>query len=359
MPLSSRTSLELGGEAEYFTAVESVDALTEALGWARARGLPVTILGGGSNLVVADAGVPGLTIAMRMRGVEYRPDGPRVQVTAMAGEPWDTFVATTVEQDLAGLECLSGIPGLVGATPVQNVGAYGQDVGQTIVRVQALNRQTLAVHELSGEACAFRYRDSAFKRVPDRYVLLSVTYGLTEGGAPTLAYEELRRSLGDSATDAELGDVREAVLELRRRKSMVIDPHDPNRRSAGSFFTNPIVSEAEAERVADVALSLGVVTDRSAVPRYPANAGKVKLPAGWLIERSGFARGDRFGAFGISSQHALALVHHGGGTTAQLVDVARRVVDGVRARYGITLVPEPVFVGFDGHPVNDAPDSDG
>lgn len=353
MPLSSRTSLQLGGEAEYFVAVESAEGLTEALGWARARGLPVTVLGGGSNVVVADGGLPGLTIAMRMRGVEYRADGPRVQVTAMAGEPWDSFVAQIVEQDLSGLECLSGIPGLVGATPVQNVGAYGQEVGQTIVRVQALNRKTLQMHELSGEACAFRYRDSAFKRVPDRYVVLSVTYGLTLGGRPTLAYEELRRSLGGSAAGADLGDVREAVLELRRRKSMVIDPHDPNRRSAGSFFTNPIVSETEADRVVQVALSLGVVTEATAVPRHPMSGGKVKLAAGWLIERAGFAKGDRFGNFGLSSKHALALVHHGGGSSSELVEVARRVRDAVRERYGVSLVPEPVFLGFDGHPLAD------
>lgn len=358
VPLSARTTLELGGDAEHFVAVEDVEQLQQALAWARARGLPVTILGGGSNAVVSDAGIDGLVIAMALRGVEYVTRGDRVQVTAMAGEPWDSLVAATVERDLAGLECLSGIPGLAGATPIQNVGAYGQEVSQTLVSVRVLGRENLQVRDLSPDACAFRYRDSAFKRRPDRYVVLSVTFELTLGGAPTLAYAELSRALeaagcGEGGCEASLSDVRDAVLALRARKSMLLSPRDDNRRSAGSFFTNPIVSKADAERVKQLAVEAGVVERAEQVPAYPMDDGRVKLAAGFLVEHAGFSKGLRRGAFGISSNHALCLVHHGGGDTAGLVALAREVRDGVRARFGVELSPEPVFLGFaDGHPLS-------
>lgn len=356
--MAARTSLELGGDAEHFVAVDDVEELQQALAWAGARGLPVTILGGGSNVVVADDGIAGLVIAMRLRGVEYITRGARVQVSAMAGEPWDSFVAATVERDLAGLECLSGIPGLVGATPIQNVGAYGQEVSQTIVSLRVINRETLEIRDLGADACSFRYRDSALKRRPDRYVVLSVTFGLSLGGAPTVAYAELARTLqaqghGDGGVDASLSDVRDAVLSLRAGKSMLLSAHDDNRRSVGSFFTNPIVSSEVAQRVKQRAVELGIVAEASAVPSYPTGDGRIKLAAGWLVEHAGFARGRRRGAFGISSNHALCLVHHGDGDTAGLVALAREVRDGVVERFDVELVPEPVFVGFpDGHPLS-------
>jgi len=356
--MAARTSLELGGDAAHFVAVEDVDELEAALAWARARGLPVTILGGGSNVVVADAGLEGLVIAMRLRGVEYLTRGARVQVNAMAGEPWDSFVAATVERDLAGLECLSGIPGLVGATPIQNVGAYGQEVSQTIVSVRVMNRESFEIRDLAAEACAFRYRDSALKRRPDRYVVLSVTFGLSLGGPPTVAYAELDRALqahghGPGGEGATLAEVRDEVLSLRAGKSMLLSAHDDNRRCAGSFFTNPIVAVADVERVRALAVEQGLVADGAELPSYPMADGRVKLAAGWLVEHAGFSRGQRHGDFGISTKHALCLVHHGGGETAGLIALAREVREAVADRFGVELTPEPVFLGFaDGHPLS-------
>jgi UDP-N-acetylmuramate dehydrogenase len=305
----------------------------DALRWASTRALPVLVVGGGSNLVIGDGGFDGLVVRMATRGQAFSAPGAAGEVlaTAAAGEPWDAFVAEAVARGLAGLECLSGIPGLAGATPIQNVGAYGQEVGETIRSVRAVERATGEIVELSPADCAFAYRDSAFRRAPERYVVLGVTFALRAGGAPTLRYRELADALAGSTPT--LADARAAVLALRARKSMVIDPADPNRRSAGSFFTNPIVDAA-------VAGALG-----PQAPRWPAGPGRVKLSAGWLIEHAGIAKGTRRGAVGVSSRHALALVHHGGGTTAALIALAREVRAAVLARFGVTLSPEPIFVG--------------
>ncbi len=328
--LAPRTSLELGGPARFFVEARDDATVVEALRWAKARGVDARVLGGGSNLVVADAGVDGLVVEMAQRGVHI--DGGRVR--AAAGEPWDALVARTVAAGLAGLECLSGIPGRVGATPIQNVGAYGQEVAETIEFVRVLDRDTLEERVLAPADCAFGYRDSAFKRSPDRVVVLEVTFALRPGGAPALRYAELERAFEGEPTPT-LAEVRERVIELRRRKSMVIDAADPNRRSAGSFFTNPIVEAAVADAV--------VATSALQVPRWPTEDGRVKLAAGWLIEQAGMQKGRRRGAVGISTAHALALVHHGGGTTAALLALADEVRDSVRARFGVTLEREPVL----------------
>jgi UDP-N-acetylmuramate dehydrogenase len=306
----------------------------------------VAILGGGSNLVVSDAGWDGLVIAMAQRGIELSVHGATADLDVAAGEPWDELVATTVERDLAGLECLSGIPGLVGATPIQNVGAYGQEVAMTIRSVRVLDRATLEVHELEPADCGFGYRTSVFKRNPERCVALAVRFSLRLGGEPLLAYAELQRALGTSRAAPSLSQVRAAVLALRRDKSMLLDARDENRRSAGSFFLNPIVDGATAERVAQHALAQGWVARTEDVPRFAAEGGQVKLAAAWLIERTGARKGERRGAFGISSRHALALVHHGGGSSAQLIAFARELRDRVRAQLGVELVPEPAFLGF-------------
>ncbi|MFW6050387.1 MAG: UDP-N-acetylmuramate dehydrogenase [Myxococcota bacterium] len=346
VPLAPLTTLELGGPAEHFVEADDVPTVTSALRWAAARGMPATLLGGGSNVVVPDAGVAGLVVRLGLRGVAMRRDGDRVLVTAAAGEPWDALVARTVDAGLAGLECLSGIPGLVGATPIQNVGAYGQEVAETLARVRVLDRRTLEVHDLGPSECGFAYRDSRFKREPGRHAVLEVTFALVPGGAPAVRYAELERALEEAGDEAPtLAAVRDTVLRLRRAKGMVIDPDDANRRSAGSFFTNPVVSDAEAARVVERALALGVARDPSEVPRWPAGGGRTKLAAGWLIERAGIAKGHRQGHVGVSSRHALALVHHGGGTTDELLALARRVRDTVHARFGVTLVPEPVLLG--------------
>jgi UDP-N-acetylmuramate dehydrogenase len=347
VPLAPLTTLDLGGRARHLVDAATEEAVIEALRWASARGLRAFILGGGSNVVVADRGFDGLVVRVTARGRAFATVGDETRVTAAAGEPWDDLVADTVARGLAGLECLSGIPGLVGATPVQNVGAYGQEVADTIRAVRVLDRGDGSIADLSPEACAFAYRDSAFRRAPDRWVVLAVTFGLRAGGAPTLRYRELADALaGDGAPT--LATTRAAVIALRRRKSMVLDAADPNRRSAGSFFTNPIVDADVAERLAARAAAEGLAPTAADVPRWPAGPGRVKLSAGWLIERAGIAKGLRAGAVGVSTRHALALVHHGGGTTAALVALARTVRDAVAARFGVTLAPEPIFVGFVG-----------
>ena len=352
VPLAGFCTLGLGGPARFFHEALVEEELCEALAWAEAQGVPVFVLGGGSNLVAPDAGFPGLVLRVGLLGRTRLPaddgtgtEGAVLQVAA--GEDWQEVVAFTVEQDLAGFECLSGIPGRTGATPIQNVGAYGQEVAEVIESVRLYDRQARQVNELPRSACAFAYRSSLFKRAPDRFVVLAVRFRLRPGGPPTLRYRELVDALGPSASSAGLSQVRQTVLALRRRKSMVIDPVDPNRRSVGSFFMNPIVDAATADGVVATALTAGLVTDAALVPRYPAGPGQVKLAAGWLIEKAGIKKGERHGPVGISSAHALALVHHGGGSTRALLALARTVRDRVQARFGVTLVPEPVILGAD------------
>ena len=344
VPLAPLTTLELGGRARHLVDAADDATVIEALRWGEARGVPTLILGGGSNMVIADRGWDGLCVRIATRGRRFDEAGGAVTLTAAAGEPWDDVVAETVARNLAGLECLSGIPGLCGATPIQNVGAYGQEVADTIRSVTVLERRTLRVLELPPEACAFAYRHSAFKRDPERHVVLAVTFALRPGGAPTLRYRELADALGGRARPT-LADTRATVLALRRKKSMVIIDGDPNRRSVGSFFTNPVVSAAAAESVAARALALGAIASADEMPRWPAPGGSVKLSAAWLIERAGIRKGLRRGAVGVSTAHALALVHLGGGSTAALLELAQEVGDAVHARFGMTLVPEPTLIG--------------
>ena len=331
--LAPMTTLELGGPAEHFLDARSTEELIEGLRWAAEQGHDVSILGGGSNLIVPDEGVRGLVIRLGSKGIEV--DGTRVVV--QAGEDWDSFVARSVAEGWAGLECLSGIPGYVGASPVQNVGAYGQDVSETIVEVGVLDPRTLQRSTLKNAECAFAYRDSRFKRSPHEWIVVDVTFELRAGGAPTIRYAELQKNIG---ANASLAQTREKVIELRKRKSMVIDPSDPNRRCAGSFFTNPFVSPSAAERLVADAVAEGIVDSEDRVPRWP-DGDRVKLAAGWLIERAGFAKGTRRGNVGLSTQHALALVHHGGGTTRELLAFADEVRAGVRERFGVELEREP------------------
>ena len=346
VPLGPLTTLGGGGAAdelvEATTERDAIDAVREA----DTAGTPVLVLGGGSNLLVADRGFAGRAVRVATRGVERVRDGERVAVTAQAGEPWDTFVAACVAEGLAGVECLSGIPGLVGATPIQNVGAYGQEVADTIVSVRAWDRVAGEVVTLPGVRCGFAYRDSAFKSgAPGRHVVLAVTFALRPGGAPAVRYGELSRALAGDAAPT-LGRVREVVIALRRAKSMVLDPGDPESRSAGSFFTNPIVDAGVADRVEADARATGALREGEAMPRFAAGEGRVKLAAGWLIERAGVARGEVLGRAGVSRAHALALVARDGCTAAEVVALARSVRQRVWARWGVTLAPEPVLVGF-------------
>jgi UDP-N-acetylmuramate dehydrogenase len=331
VPLAPLTTLGLGGPARFLTEIAEAAQVGPALAWAKEKSLPVFVLGGGSNLVVADEGFAGLVLRMHTRGRRWFDERGEARIEAEAGEIWDDIVADAIVRDGAGIECLSGIPGSAGAAPVQNIGAYGQEIASAIRSVRVFDRATCEARELGPDACGFGYRDSTFKREPDRYVILAVTLGLAMHGAPSLRYPELAAALPASRS---LAGVRAAVLALRRRKSMVRDESDPNHRSAGSFFTNPVVSAAAAALLP------------AAAPRFPLPDGRVKLAAAWLIEHAGLAKGFRMGPVGISSQHALALVHHGGGTTADLLRLGRHVHKTVLDRFGVSLVPEPVFLGL-------------
>jgi UDP-N-acetylmuramate dehydrogenase len=361
LPLAALTTLGLGGPARWVFTAEDETEVREIRAWARARGLPIFVLGGGSNVVAADAGFAGVVLqAHRLTGVRFddRGGGDEVWVTAAAGEPWDALVTLCVSKGLAGIECLAGIPGLVGATPIQNVGAYGQEVGETIREVRALDLAApdddAGVVTFDNAGCRFEYRDSLFRHQPGRYMLLSVTFALRPSGAPTVRYAELASALvvaGSGASPApSLDRVSETVRALRRAKSMLIEAGDANRRSVGSFFTNPVLTAAQATEVTARAARAGTLADGVGVPQFPLPDGRVKLSAAWLIERAGFPRGTRRGAVGISTRHALALVHHGGGTTAALLALAYEIRDAVRATFGVILQPEPVMLGLDWQP---------
>jgi len=340
--LADLTTLRLGGPAGRFVEASTEDELVAAVREADAASEPVLVLAGGSNLVVADGGFPGTVVHVLTRGVER--DGK--SFTVQAGEPWDPFVAACVEEGLAGIECLSGIPGSTGATPIQNVGAYGQEVAEVITSVRVFDREEHEVVELTPDQCWFSYRSSAFKREPGEWVVLTVTFALdAQPHSRPIRYRELARALGVELDEsAPLADVREAVLSLRRSKGMVIDPDDPDSVSAGSFFTNPILDPAHFEELEErVARDLG---PDARLPNFPDPDGQVKTSAAWLVEHAGFGRG--YGAPGpimVSTKHSLALVNRGGGTTAQLLALAHEIQQGVRRRFGVELTPEPRFVG--------------
>jgi len=339
VPLAPHCTLGVGGPARYFVEARDHASVLVAVDWARRRGLPLRVLGGGSNLVVPDDGVDGLVVKVSLRGVSVRETAGGVEVTAAAGEPWDDLVRLAVARGWAGIECLSGIPGLVGATPIQNVGAYGQDVSQTVTGVRALDRGSGRVVTLGPAACRFGYRDSALKsREADHYVVLAVTYRLRPGGAPALRYADLEKHLATRGVQApSLADVRESVLAIRRSKSMVLDAGDPNRRSCGSFFLNPILAAPDAALVAARA--------GDGMPTWPEPGGRVKLSAAWLIEHAGFARGQADGSVGLSTRHSLAIVCHDGARARDVIAFARVVRVRVEARFGVRLIPEPVFWG--------------
>jgi UDP-N-acetylmuramate dehydrogenase len=341
--LARLTTLRLGGPARRLVTADSEDALVEAVREVDPEGGPTMLLAGGSNVVVADDGYDGTVVHVTSRGVREEDAGAGVvHVRVAAGEPWDDLVAHCVAEGLAGIECLAGIPGSTGATPIQNVGAYGQDVAETVVAVRAYDRVAREIVELPAADCGFTYRHSRFKG-DDRFAILAVTFALRrdpQGGVAR--YAELARTLGvEPGARVPLAEAREAVLGLRAGKGMVLDPADHDTWSAGSFFTNPILDAAGFAVLADRAGEDGVP------PRYDEPDGRVKTSAAWLIERAGFARGHTHasGRVSLSTKHTLALTNRGGATTADLLGLAREVRDGVHARFGVTLVPEPVLVG--------------
>jgi UDP-N-acetylmuramate dehydrogenase len=342
--LSDLTTLRLGGPAARYVVAETEDALVAAVRAGDSAGEPQLVLAGGSNVVAADEGFPGTVVQVATRGVAREA----TTLEVAAGEPWDPLVARCVAARLAGIECLAGIPGSVGATPIQNVGAYGQEIAETIVAVRVLDRVTDAVEELDPAACGFTYRSSVFKRHPGRWVVLAVRLRLESAAlSGPIRYAELARALGvDMGDRAPLEEVRDAVLALRRAKGMVLDPSDPDTVSAGSFFTNPVLDvDAFAALEARAVERLG---DGAQPPAWPEDGGRVKTSAAWLIERAGFQRGQgNPDGIAISSKHTLALTNRGAGTTAELVALARAIAGGVHDAFGVDLMPEPVFVGHD------------
>jgi len=335
IPLAPFTTLRVGGPARFFVRAASESDVQQAIKFATERGLPLFVLGGGSNVVVADSGFTGLVLMIAIAGFAHHPDDESI-VTVGAGENWDAFVSGCVKRGLAGVECLSGIPGTVGGTPVQNVGAYGQEVSETIRAVRCFDLRSGTVVTLSNDACEFGYRRSVFNTTErGRYVVLDVTFELRRGGAPKITYRDLAGRFGDR--QPTLIDTRKAVLDIRRAKSMVIDDGDPNSRSAGSFFKNPVVTSATHQKIA---------SEFGDVPGFAQPDGTIKIPAAWLIERTGFYKGYAVGPVGLSTKHTLAIVNRGGATAAEIVQFASAIQKRVVDVFGIELRPEPVFIGF-------------
>ena len=341
IPLAPLTTFKVGGPARYFVDCRSESEVQQAVTHAAEHKLPLFVLGGGSNLLVADEGWPGLVLKLSISGIEETATG---FFRVGAGEDWDRFVAHAVKENYAGIECLSGIPGTVGGTPVQNVGAYGQEVAETIVYVRVLEIATGKIIELNKSECGLSYRSSIFNgEQRGRYIVLWVAYQLTKDGEPRIEYADVKNHFVGKSANPGLQEVRDAVREIRRSKAMLIVEGDEDCRSAGSFFKNPVVTQSEAERIQSLAQQK---VPGKTLPGYPAPDGKVKLPAAWLVEQAGFHKGYTQGPVGISRKHSLAIVNRGGATAKNIIalkdEVQKRVID----VWGVRLEPEPVLVGF-------------
>jgi len=358
--LAPLTTLKIGGAARFFVRVGSEKEIVAALEFASGKNLPVFIFGGGSNVLISDSGFDGIVIQIAIRGIKRTPvslpsltaksdDGSEeILITAQAGEIWDDFVKFCVGENLAGLECLSGIPGFVGATPIQNVGAYGQEVSETITSVRCFDRTERKIVELSNAECGFAYRTSIFNTTHrERYIVLSVTFALTRNGAPKIAYKDLKEYFANKTTAPTLAETREAVLEIRRAKSMVIDERDENSRSCGSFFKNPIVTNEKYNDVVSRARKQKIIGDHETIPKFVTAAARVKIPAAWLIERSGFQKGYKTGNVGISTKHSLAIINLGGATATEILQFKRKIQEAVKRIFDLELKPEPIFIGFE------------
>lgn len=339
--LAPLTTFGIGGPARWFVLASSEAEVAAATDWARARGVPLFVLGGGSNLLVADAGFDGLVLRVALRGIAAEPETGTLR--AAAGEPWEDCVQRSLEAGWAGLECLSGIPGTVGGTPVQNVGAYGQEVSPVIDGVRAFDREDRRFVEFAAAECGFSYRRSRFNTADrGRFVVTHVDYRLKPGGAPTLRYAELMKAVEmEHPGGATLAQVAAIVRRIRQSKGMLLVEGDPDCCSAGSFFKNPVVTEA---KLGEIACRSG--REPAHFSAGPGGEGRVKIPAAWLIEQAGFGKGYALGAAGISARHTLALVNRGGARAAELVALAERIAGAVEGRFGIRLEREPVLVGF-------------
>ncbi len=340
--LAPLTTMKVGGPARFFIDSKTITEVQEAVAFARSRDLPLFVLGGGSNLVISDSGWPGLVLKIGIAGIDERNENGKAIFDVGAGEEWDTFATRAVARNCAGVECLSGIPGSVGGTPVQNVGAYGQEVAESIESVLTLDLQDDQIRELCGEACGFSYRTSIFNTGESgRYIILRVTYGLTPGGQPRIDYADLKRHFSGWQQIPTLADTREAVRRIRASKAMLITPGDADARSVGSFFKNPVLSSEQHEDLSRRAAVRGLQ-----IPSYPALDAQHKISAAWLVEHSGFSKGYDSGHVAISSKHALAIVNRGGATAADVVALKEHIQHRVQEIWSICLQPEPVFVGF-------------
>jgi UDP-N-acetylmuramate dehydrogenase len=337
-PLAPFTTFGIGGPARWFAEATSEEDIAEACEWAGARGLRLFVLGGGSNLLISDHGFPGLVLHIGLTGFERDGDLFR----SAAGVPWDNCVEQATKAGLAGIECLAGIPGTVGGTPVQNVGAYGQEVAGVIELVRAFDMREREFAEFSAPECAFAYRRSRFNTIDHgRFIVTRVDYRLRPGGSPNLAYADLKRHFENTAGAPSPCEVAAAVRDIRRSKGMLLVDSDADCRSAGSFFKNPAVSQELAHQIRGFADSAGV-----ALSVYPAQGGLIRIPAAWLVEQAGFVRGYTQGAAGISSRHTLALINRGGATADEILTLAGRIADAVEAKFGVRLEMEPEMIGF-------------
>ncbi|HEV2215134.1 MAG TPA: UDP-N-acetylmuramate dehydrogenase [Terracidiphilus sp.] len=344
-PLAPFTTFGIGGPARWFVAADTEDDVREAAAWAGRHHIPLFVLGGGSNLLVSDQGFEGLVLHICLCGIAQTDQNATTIFSAAAGEDWDAFVEQTLQANCAGIECLAGIPGTVGGTPVQNVGAYGQDVASTISSVRAFDLSQNVFVEFSAAECQFAYRRSRFNTEDrGRYIVTRVNYRLAPGGAPTLRYADLQRTFTSDQTPA-LPAVAEAVRRIRHAKGMLLVTGDPDCRSAGSFFKNPVVS---FNQLRAIALAAGAEPPHFPSGPEPEHQGMVKLPAAWLIEQAGFTKGAARGAAGISSRHTLALVNRGGATAREILALAKEIREAVATRFQIHLEREPVLIGFGG-----------
>jgi UDP-N-acetylmuramate dehydrogenase len=340
--LAPLTTLRVGGSARYFARAASVEDVESAVSFAEGQNLPLFVLGGGSNILISDNGWPGLVLQIGISGIDHTHERETIRLIVGAGEDWDAFVAFCVSRNLAGIECLSGIPGTVGGTPVQNVGAYGQEVSQIISSVLVFDLASKEVREMDIADCEFAYRSSIFNtRERGGYIILRVTYELRHGGLPNLRYADLRSYFAGRNDVPTLSDVRKAILEIRAAKGMLITPGDPENQSAGSFFKNPVLTAAQFEELSQRAKHRNLQ-----VPNYPALSQQKKISAAWLVENSGFAKGYVKGQVGISSKHALALVNRGGASADEIIALTDEIQQRVEQVWGIRLEPEPVLVGF-------------
>jgi len=344
MALAPLTTLRVGGKARYFVRANTVEDVQTAVAFADSKKIPLFVLGGGSNVLISDNGWPGLALQIGISGIDHSHERETIRLIVGAGEEWDALVAFCATRNLAGIECLSGIPGSVGGTPVQNVGAYGQEVSQTIESVSVFDLIEKEITEMAAADCEFSYRSSIFNtHERGRYIILRVTYELRHGGPPSLRYADLQNYFAARNDAPTLADVRQAILEIRGSKGMLITPGDPDSQSVGSFFKNPMLTTVQFNELSRRA------KDRNLqVPNYPALSEQKKISAAWLVENSGFAKGYVKGHAGISSKHALALINRGGASADEIIALKDEIQERVEQAWGIRLEPEPVLVGFQG-----------